>query len=291
MKLICIPAYNEESKIGNLVKECLSYGDRVIVCDDGSTDDTAKIAKANGAQVISHQTNLGKGAALRTIFKHAKDLKAEVTVTIDGDGQFHPKEIPNMMNPILEKKGDIVVGYRFENNNDMPSYRVFGNKFLAKMASVASNSLLSDVETGFRSYSYAAVSGLKFGSNTFGADAEILVNASHLGLTIIHEKVTVIYNTGGRTSTKNPVSLFADMAINLIELIAIHHPLKFLGVPGLILVTIGLVFTIIVATIFNDTRYFSIPSMLVAVGSLSSGLLLLLMSVVLYSIGKNRQYL
>jgi glycosyltransferase involved in cell wall biosynthesis len=234
---------------------------------------------------------LGKGAALRTIFKHAKDLKAEVTVTIDGDGQFHPKEIPNMMDPILEKKGDIVVGYRFENNDDMPSYRVFGNKFLAKMASVASNSLLSDVETGFRSYSYAAVSGLKFGSNTFGADAEILVNASHLGLTIIHEKVTVIYNTGGRTSTKNPVSLFADMAINLIELIAIHHPLKFLGVPGLILVAIGLVFTIIVATIFNDTRYFSIPSMLVAVGSLSSGLLLLLMSIVLYSIGKNRQYL
>jgi glycosyltransferase involved in cell wall biosynthesis len=291
MKLICIPAYNEESKIGNIVKECLSYGDRVIVCDDGSTDDTAKIAKANGAQVISHQTNLGKGAALRTIFKHAKDLKAEVTVTIDGDGQFYPKEIPNMMNPILEKKGDIVVGYRFENNDDMPSYRVFGNKFLAKMASVASNSLLSDVETGFRSYSYAAVSRLKFSSNTFGADAEILVNASHLGLTIIHEKVTVIYNTGGRTSTKNPVSLFADMAINLIELIAIHHPLKFLGVPGLILVAIGLVFTIIVATIFNDTRYFSIPSMLVAVGSLSSGLLLLLMSIVLFSIGKNRQYL
>ncbi|MGI0010192.1 MAG: glycosyltransferase family 2 protein [Nitrosopumilaceae archaeon] len=289
MKIVCIPAYNEEKNIGDIVKRSLAHVDKVIVCDDGSKDNTAKVARENGAEVISHKTNLGKGAAVKSLFKRAKELGAEVTVTIDGDGQFLPEEIPKLMSQIIEKKSDIVLGYRFGINSDIPSHRRFGNKVIAKMASTASNLPIRDAETGFRAYSKKAIELIEFDSNNFGMDAEILVNASKKGLKITEEDVRVIYNTGGRTSSKNTVSLFADMVTNLIELIAIHHPLKFLGLPGLGLMVMGLAFGIYVISLFNETRLFSIPSSVVAVGSFTIGLMLLLMSAVLFSISKTRK--
>ena len=96
--------------------------------------------------------------------------------------------------------------------------------------------------------------------------------------------MTVLYNTGEKTSTKNPVSHSMTVIASIIELIAINHPLKYLGIPGFVLLIIGIVYSVVVLTIFNDTRYFSIPSTLLALGSLVLGLMLLLMSVVLYSI-------
>ena len=136
------------------------------------------------------------------------------------------------------------------------------------------------------SYSKKAIELIKFTTNGFAADSEILVDASKKGLKISEEKVTVLYNTGGKTSTKNPFSHMTDVITSLIELVAIGHPLKYLGIPGLILLIIGIVYAVIVIIIFNDTRYFSIPSTLISLGSLMIGLVLLLMSVLLYSIGK-----
>src|SRR5690349_10001466 len=121
MKIALIPAFNEERVIVNVVKKCQNYVDTVIVYDDGSTDNTMKKAQEAGAKVIRHEKNLGKGAALKSLFQHARDLKADVAVTIDGDGQFMPEEIPKLLEPILEKGYDIVIGYRFD-DNEMPSY-------------------------------------------------------------------------------------------------------------------------------------------------------------------------
>ena len=101
LKIVYIPAYNEEKIIGNIVKRCLRYSDKVIVCDDGSEDLTSEEAKKAGAIVIKHTHNKGKGAALKTIFRSAKEQNAEIMVTIDGDGQFLPEEIGKLMDPIL----------------------------------------------------------------------------------------------------------------------------------------------------------------------------------------------
>lgn len=289
MKIVCIPAYNEERHIGRIVKAALQYVDKVIVCDDGSSDNTTKIATENGAEVILHKTNLGKGAAVKSLFQRAKTLGADVTVTIDGDGQFLPEEIPKLMSQIIEKKSDIVIGNRFGINSDIPSHRRFGNKLIAKIASTASNFPIRDSVSGFRAYSKKAIDLIEFSSNDFGMDAEILVKASKNGLKITEEDVRVIYDTGGKTSSKNTISLFADIISNLIELVALYHPLKFLGTPGLGLMIIGMAFGVYVLSIFNDTRYFSIPSTLVAVGSFSAGLMLLLVSVILFSISKTRK--
>ena len=286
LKIACIPAYNEENTINDVVKQSLVHVDKVIVCDDGSSDHTMSKAKEAGAFVISHEKNLGKGAAMKSLFKEAKKLDADVMVTIDGDGQFLPKEIPKLIEPISDENYDITIGYRFDNSQEIPYYRKIGNKALDKVTNLASTLPFRDTQGGFRAYSKKAIHQINFSTNGFGADSEILVDASQKGLKITEKKVHVIYNTGGKTSTKNPLTHSSDVLTSLVELIAIERPLKFLGLPGIILLIIGIVYSVVVVTIFNDTRYFSVPSTLVALGSLIIGVMLILMSVVLYAIKK-----
>jgi glycosyltransferase involved in cell wall biosynthesis len=287
LKLVCIPCFNVEQTISDVVKRCLKYADKVVVCDDGSTDQTSAKSKQAGAIVIKHSKNKGKGAALQSLFKYSKELAIDVMVTIDGDGQFLPEEIPKIMQPILDKTTDVVIGYRFDDKTEMPSYRRFGNRFFDRMTKLAADLPFRDTQSGFRAYSKKAVDSISFSSTGFGADSEILINAAKKNLKISEEKITVIYNTGGKTSTKNPVSHSGDVFSSLIEHIALRQPLKFLGIPGIIFLIIGITYSIVVATIFNEIRYFSIPSTLVALGSTMVGLILLMMSIVLFAIQRS----
>ena len=286
LKIACIPAYNEEKPIGDVIKKSLNYVDKVIVCDDGSKDKTSDAAKKAGAHVIKHQKNRGKGAALQSLFDYTKKSNADIMVTIDGDGQFLPEEIPKLIVPILEMKSDIVIGYRFEDDSEMPYYRKVGNKFLDKFSSLAAELPVRDTQSGFRAYSKKAIQSIKFTSDGFGADSEILVDASRKGLKFSEEKVTVLYDTGGKTSTKNPVRHTGDVIYSLIEIVAIRQPLRYLGIPGLILLIIGIIYSIVVISIFNETRYFSIPSTLISLGAILIGMMLVLMSAVLFSISR-----
>jgi glycosyltransferase involved in cell wall biosynthesis len=284
--IVCIPAFNEESIIGDIVKRSLKYSSEVLVCDDGSSDNTYEIAKRFGATTIQHNTNQGKGATLRTLFQKALEKNPDIIVTLDGDGQFLPEEIPKIIKPISEQNVDVVIGYRFDDKNKIPCYRKIGNKVFDKMTSIASGLPFRDTQSGFRAYTKNALKEISFFTNGFGADSEILITLSKKGFKITEEKITVLYDTGGKTSTKNPISHSTDVGIPLIELIAIKRPLLFVGLPGIILILIGAVFSIIVISIFNDSRYFSIPFTLVSIGSLLLGMMLILVSVVLYSIGK-----
>ena len=284
--VVCIPAYNVSRVIRNVVTDCLKYSNEVIVCDDGSIDDTALEAKKGGATIISHPKNSGKGAALKSLFNIAKYLKADVVITMDGDGQFIPQEIDKIASPIFEGRADIVIGYRFEDDNQIPGYRKIGNKILDKMTNMASELRFRDTQSGFRAYSSKAIEIISFESDKFGADAEILVDASRKGLKIAEEKVTVLYNTGEKTSTKNPVSHTAEVTNSLIELIALRRPLRYLGVPGIGLTFSGLVFSIMTIGLFNHARYFSIPMTILSLGFFVIGIMLILMSVVLFSIGR-----
>lgn len=288
MKLACIPAFNEESCIADVIIEAKKHVDNVVVCDDGSSDNTSQIAISEGAKVIRHEKNLGKGAAMKSLFDYAKNNDAELMVMIDGDGQFKANEIPLLIKPLL-KGYDIVIGNRFEKNSEMPNYRAFGNKVLDKMTSMASDLPFEDTQSGFRSYSRRAINSISFQSDGFGSDAEILVNASKSELKITYVPVTVLYETGTKTSTKNPVSHTTEVIISLIELISIKRPLSFLGIPGIVLFGLGIIFSIIVITLFNETRYFSIPYMLITIGSFTIGLILLMMSVLLFSIKKSKK--
>ena len=284
--LACVPAYNEEGVIGDLIKKMLPLVDSVVVCDDGSSDLTSKEAKNAGAFVIQHSNNKGKGAALKSLFDYAKHSNADVIVTIDGDGQFLPEEIPKLAKDVENGKSDIVIGYRFETEKDMPSYRKFGNKVLDELSKSAANLNLRDTQSGFRAYSKQAIAKIHFKNNGFAADSEILIDAAEKNLSISEQNVTVLYNTGNKTSTKNPVRHGSSVLISLFEMVLMKRPLTFLGIPGLIILVAGIFTSIISLTLFNETGHFSVPTTLVSLVFLTVGLMLILVSGILFSINR-----
>ena len=285
--LVCIPAFNEEGAIGKLVRKTLSYVDSVVVCDDGSSDNTAKEAENSGAHVIVHDENRGKGSALKSLFEHARHSSADIIVTIDGDGQFLPEEIKKLTKPIIEKTSDIVVGYRFDNDTEMPSYRKIGNKILDHATNIISSIPIRDTQSGFRAYSKKAIELIEFSNDGFTADSEILIDASKHGLRISEEKITVIYDTGRRTSTKNPILHGSSVLGSLIEMILVKHPLKYLGIPGLIVIFCGVLLSSYTISVFNQTALLPIPFALVSIGLLLLGFLLLMTSGILFAINRS----
>ena len=286
MILVGVPAFNEGKNIGDIVTRILKHADEVVVCDDGSNDNTSYEAKKAGAIIIRHEKNKGKGAALKSLFNYAIDTDADIFVTIDGDGQFLPEEIPLLIEPIKEQHSDIVIGYRFDKSDEMPSYRKVGNKILDHMTNLASTLQFRDTQSGFRSYSRNAFSSITFSSDGFAADSEILIIASEKKLKISEKKVSVLYNIENSTSTKNPISHSIGVSTSLIEMIAIRNPLMYLGIPGIFLTAIGILSIVFVMNIFNVDGYFSIPITLFSLASLVVGVMLILMSFVLFSVTK-----
>jgi len=284
--LVCIPAFNEGKIIDKVIKNCLKFADNVIVCDDGSTDNTYEIADSAGAEVIRHEKNIGKGESLRSLFKFARHSNHDIIVTIDGDGQFLPEEIPKLVKGIENDKSDLVIGYRFDDTTEMPDYRRFGNKILDKMTNMVEEISVRDTQSGFRAYSKKVIDVIDFKMKGFGADAEILIDATKKGFRLSEEKITVIYDTGSKTSTKNPISHTGEVISSLLEITAIRSPLKFVGIPGIVLIIAGLYFTIDVALTFTEIGYFSIPFTLIGATCLGLGSILFLMSILLFSVSK-----
>ena len=284
--LVCIPAFNEGKVIDKVIKDCLKFSNEVVVCDDGSMDNTYEVADSAGADVIRHEKNIGKGESLRSLFKFARHSNHDIIVTIDGDGQFIPEEIPKLVKSIQENKSDLVIGYRFDDTTEIPNYRRFGNKMLDKMTNMVEEISVRDTQSGFRAYSRKVIDDIEFKMKGFGADAEILIDAAKKGYRLSEEKITVIYDTGTKTSTKNPISHTGEVISSLVEITAVRSPLKFMGIPGIILMIAGLYFTINVAVTFSEIGYFSIPFTLIGATCLALGLILFLMSILLFSISK-----
>jgi glycosyltransferase involved in cell wall biosynthesis len=130
--------------------------DDVLVVDDGSSDATTEIAKAAGAQVLRHETNKGKGAAVKSALNYAAANSFDALVFLDGDGQHDPDQIPQLLQPILDGTADIVIGYR--DFKQMPRYRRVGRFVLDY--TTAANKLTNDSQSGFRALNQNAIAAL-----------------------------------------------------------------------------------------------------------------------------------
>ncbi len=150
-----IPAFNEESRIGRVVDRTIrSVVDTVIVVDDGSTDRTAEIAQAHGAEVLRMNRRHGVGAAIRSGLEHARRHSFDIAVILAGNNKDNPAEIPRLIDPIRENRADFVIGSRYLAGGgcggDMPMYRKLATRFHPWLMSRFSGKKLTESTNGFR---------------------------------------------------------------------------------------------------------------------------------------------
>ena len=285
-----IPAFNEERTIAKLVLEAQKHVDVVLVCDDGSTDCTAEIAKRMGADVIRHEKNLGYGAATKSLFTMARELNADVLVTFDGDGQHDPNDIPRLIEPVLENKVDVVLGSRFlDSKNGVPRYRSWGIKLISKLTGAASNHKLHDAQCGFRVYGRKAISELRLVENGMGASVELVMKANKQGLTVTEVSTECKYEDLDRTSTQNPIGHGASVFMSIFRLMVEERPLLLLGGPGLIFIFSGTAFGVWMLKLFVEEQQIVTNIALAAIGFILIGMFTLFTSITLYAISRQSQ--
>ena len=279
-----LPAFNEEKNIASIIYRISKITDTIIVCNDGSSDLTAEIASKMGAIVITHDKNLGYGAAIRSLFLKSKELDVDVLVTFDADGQHDVNDIENVLKPILDDKADLVIGSRFLDNikDDIPSYRKTGIKIITKLTNVSLKEKISDSQSGFRSYSKDVLSKIVPSDYGMGVSSEILIKASNNNFRIAEVPIKISYD--GDTSTHHPVSHGVSVIMSTLKFISIDHPLKFYGIPGIISLIVGLFFTVWTLQLFSETREIVTNISLLAIGTIIFGTMLMMTSIILYSV-------
>ncbi len=285
----CIPAYCEEGTIARVVLSAKKYVDKVLVCDDGSTDMTGEIAENLGAIVVRHDRNRGKGHALKTLFGTAMKFNADIIVILDGDGQHNPDDIPNVIRPILQSKADLVVGSRYANEAriEAPFYRRLGLRVLNYLHTKVNKLPVSDAQCGFRALSRKALDAVGFFEHKgYGVDAEMLSLAKKNGINIVEVPVTVKYKGLKKTSKKTPLAQGGELLANLLRLVMEERPLLYLGLPGAILLFLGMLAAVYMVLSFNASKegLLSLHAMIVALGSTASGLVLIVAAFMLYGL-------
>jgi glycosyltransferase involved in cell wall biosynthesis len=214
-----IPAYNEERTIAEVILKAGCHVGKVLVCDDGSKDLTRIIAKKNGADVLEHKKNKGYGATMQTLLRKAKELKADVLVVFDGDGQHDPTEIPELIKPILEGRADIVIGSRFMKGAKMiiPLYRRIGIFIITLLTRIASGYPISDAQSGFRSYSSRALQKLNITDDGWSSSIELFFRAHNMGLKVAEVPVYCSYEDYPKASKHDPLRQGISIVVSIIN--------------------------------------------------------------------------
>ena len=278
-----IPAYNEEKNIAKIIVKLKKIADKIIVCNDGSTDLTSEIAENLGAIVINHTKNRGYGSGIKSILEKSKEIGSEVLVTFDGDGQHRVEDIKKIIEPIEKNEIDLVIGSRFLNEEqEVPQYRKLGIKLITKITNANLKEKITDSQSGFRAYSKEVISKLKTSDMGMGVSTEILIKASSLNFKIAEVPITILYD--GNTSTHNPVSHGTSVLLSTIKYISIEHPLKFYGIPSLIFFVIGLTFTFLSIQYYTEIGRLSTNLTLIGAGTILISVILIITTILLYSL-------
>lgn len=274
-----IPAYNEERFIGSVVLQTRRFVETVIVVDDGSADTTGEIARAAGALVLTHERNRGKGKALETGLKKARELLPGAVVILDADGQHLPSEIPQILEPILSGEADMVVGSRYLNGNSrVPLVRILGHRVFNSLTNHTSGVHLTDSQNGFRAFSGRVLNALSFHSNGFSVESEMQFLAREYGWKVKEVPITVRYTD----KPKRPVFIHGLVVLDgILKFIGRRRPLVSFSIMGLLLLLTGLGWGFCVVEIYRRTLqlavgYALICVMLIILGatSLSTGIIL-----------------
>ena len=202
---VIVPAYQEERRIGPVVGRIREFIRDVVVVDDGSTDGTAREAEAAGAVVIRHDVNRGKGGALNTGFAYARAHGFDHVITMDGDGQHDPADIPRFVETYARTGTPVLVGNRMSDVRAMPWIRRLTNRFMSWLLSREMGQMVPDTQCGYRLFRCQLIPEAPAQSARFAAESEILLQLSRKAVPIGAVPVATIYR-----DEKSKINPFRD---------------------------------------------------------------------------------
>jgi len=190
---VIVPAYMEQGRIGRVVEGCRKHCPNIVVVDDGSSDNTAEEARQTGALVIRHDVNRGKGVSLDDGFKYACGKSFEFAVTMDGDGQHDPDDLPGFFSAYVSTGIPVLIGNRMADPAGMPLVRRLTNRFMSWMLSRKMGQSVPDTQCGYRLYRCDLLPGISVQSGRFAAESEILLCLAGQGVRMGSVAIRVIY--------------------------------------------------------------------------------------------------
>jgi glycosyltransferase involved in cell wall biosynthesis len=280
--IVIIPAYNEERFIGSVILKLKRFPVEIIVVDDGSSDDTASIAKMAGVVVFKQESNQGKGVALNTGLHAARDSSPDVIVMLDADGQHLPEELPQIVKPILDGEADIVVGSRYiQNTSNTPLVRRWGHRFINLATTLPSGVSVSDSQSGYRAFSRRAFELAEFHSNGFSVESEMQFLAHEHNLRVMEVPITIRYTDKAKRS---PFSQGMTVLGGIIRLTGQYRPLLYFGVPGMVILVMGIAWGFVVVQRFEQTHVLATGYAMICLLLCIIGLIMLSTGFILHSV-------
>ena len=267
--IITIPAYNEEKNIGGVIKnikEAMNKEDyKILVVNDGSTDNTEQIAKDSGAIVYSNQIKRGLAQTFRTEIKKCIELKADIIVHIDADGQYLAKEIPKLINEVKDGY-DLVLGSRFKGKIEyMPLIKKIGNIAFSKVISKIIGFKVSDCQTGFRAFNRKVAEEINIISDHTYTQEQI-IKAVKMNFKVKDVPVYFAKRDGQSRLIKNPLEYAVKAWINIFRTYRDYEPLKFFMKMGFLFLIPGFLIGLYLVYLFiNSGRIGHIPLTILSV--------------------------
>ena len=289
---VLIPCYNEEVTIGDVVRQIQAQLPRadIYVFDNNSSDRTAQRAREAGAMVF-HERRQGKGYVVQSMFRQ---VDADIYIMLDGDGTYPAASVSKLMAPILQQQADMVVGSRLhaQSQSQFQSLNRLGNGLLLRILNSIFKVQLTDLLSGYRAFNRKFVRGVSLSGGGFEIETELTIKALERGYRIVEIPVDLGRRPEGSHSK---IRLLRDGCVILNTILALfrdYKPLTFFGVLGFLLVVAGLVPGLIVITEFLHTGLvLRMPSAILAVGLMLSGMLLTTVGLILHTIVRRFQEL
>ena len=221
---VVLPAHNESSVIGSVVARIPRFIDGIplttLVVDDGSTDRTAVVARAAGALVLQHVTNLGVGAATRTGFTAALDIGADLLVTMDADDQHDPSDIESLVRHVVDRDLDVVIGNRLIHSEGMPVSRIWANRLLNGITLLVYGGSVSDSQSGFKCLTADAVRKMDLRADRYDICSEIVGEIFSKELRYGSVSIKPVYTTYSRAKGQhflNGVNIVLQLLVRMMR--------------------------------------------------------------------------
>ena len=218
--LLVVPAFNEEASLAATIEACrdvVPAGDLLVV-DDGSTDGTADVARRLGAPCVRHSINLGIGGAVQSGYRHALRAGYRVAVQVDADGQHDPRDVPTLVEPVLEGRCDMAIGSRYLTAEGFHStvLRRLGSRVLSAALRLSTGTRIADCTSGFRAVNRRVLDSFARYYPSDYPEPESLAILLHAGAVVLELPVVMHPRRGGVSSIK-PI----DAAIYMVKVLSV----------------------------------------------------------------------